>query len=329
MKLKNNFFIFVILIGQFYSLNVEANMEKFDAQKDLKEKLRKGYLPTTNIKGSLFFTLGAVDNSPIKESIHFSYENKIKLNTSFNGNDNLSIFIESGNAEDSPLNLDLQSKKGDNLKISTIFYQFKLNEELDAIIGPKMFGYNGLAGKSTSYNERIAILDGSNYTTSSGIGPGIGLSTKKNNGFNGSLKIGSNSSQINNDSIHFISQVGLNKGRFGGTITSNQNNEYYAYGVAGFYKPKNLPSISASIEYKNVDSTKTIKNWILALQKKSENKKLGVAVGTFNEKEKICYEAWSEIDISDKFKIIPVFFARENDLIDTELGFSINTKFIY
>ena len=65
--------------------------------------------------------------------------------------------------------------------------------------------------------------------------------------------------------------------------------------------------ISASIEYKKGDSTKTIKNWIFALQKNIQNKKIGIAVGTYDEQENIGYEGWSEINITDKFKIIPVF----------------------
>ena len=162
--------------------------------------------------------------------------------------------FESGNAFNSPLNLDLQSKKGDHIKISTLLYEFQLNDEYEVTIGPKMFGYHGLAGKSTAYNERIAILDGSNYTTSSGIGPGIAISNRNKNGLNASFKIASDSSQIDNESIHLISQIGLTKKDFGGTITTNLNNEFDAYGIATFYKPKNFPSISASIEYKDMDS---------------------------------------------------------------------------
>ena len=237
--------------------------------------------------------------------------------------------FESGNAIDSPLMLDLQSKKGDNLKISTLLYKFQLDDEYEAIIGPKMFGYHGLAGKSTAYNERIAILDGSNYTTSSGIGPGIGISYTKKNGFNTSYKISSDSAQIDNDSIFLISQIGLTRKNFGGTITTNLNNDFKAIGIATFYKPKIFPSISASIEYKDENSSKTIKNWVLALQKSLENKKIGIAVGTYNADEKIGYESWSEINISDKFKIIPVFFVRQNNQVNPELGFSINTKFSY
>ena len=155
-------------------------------------------------------------------------------------------------------------------------YKFKLDDEYEAIIGPRMFGYNGLAGKSTAYNERIAILDGSNYTTSSGIGPGIGISSRKKNGFNTSFKISSDKSQIDNESIYFISQIGLTKKDWGGTITTNLNNDFEAYGIATFYKPKHFPSISASIEFKDIDSIKTIKNWVFALQQSLPNKKKSV-----------------------------------------------------
>ena len=321
--------IFLFLLIKFFYLEAYGSSRKVNEKIKSKDKSEKNYFPATNIKGNLFFTLGALSESNSSESVHFTYENKIRLNTTFKGTDNLLTVIESGNSSDSPLMLDLQSKKGNNLKISTLFYKFKLHERYEAIIGPKMFGYHGLAGKSTAYNERIAILDGSNYTTSSGIGPGIGISNRKKNGFNTSFKIASDSSQIDNESIHFISQIGLTKKDFGGTITTNLNNDYEAYGLSTFYNPKNFPSISASLEYKTIDSFKAIKNWVFALQQSLENKKIGIAVGTHNVEEKIGYEGWSEINISDNFKIIPVFFVRENNHVNNELGLSINTKFSY
>ena len=78
-----------------------------------------------------------------------------------------------------------------------------------------------------------------------------------------------------------------------------------------------------------MNSGKTKKNWVFALQQGLQNKKIGIAVGTYNSEEKIGYEGWSEINISDKLKIIPVFFVRETNKVNPELGFSINTKFSY
>ena len=263
---KKTLSAFIFFVLQVSFLDAYGSSKKVDEKINSEDKLEKKYFPTTNIKGSLFFTLGALSESTLSESLHFTYENKIRLNTSFKGTDNLLTVFESGNALDSPLMLDLQSKKGDNLKISTLLYKFHLDDEYEAIIGPKMFGYHGLAGKSTAYNERIAILDGSNYTTSSGIGPGIGISNRNKNGLNTSFKIASNSLEIDNGSTHFISQIGLTKKYFGGTITTNLNNNFEAYGIATFFKPKNLPSISTSIEFKDADSGQTIKNWERSLQ---------------------------------------------------------------
>ncbi|MBO6979385.1 MAG: hypothetical protein JJ837_08145 [Prochlorococcus marinus XMU1428] len=326
---QKRFYFFLFYLLGLLNINSYGEEVKTNEVRDLKGKLVKKYSPTTSIKGSLFFTLGGVSESTSTESLHLTYENKLRINTSFTGNDNLLTIIESGNAKNSPLNLDLQSKKGDELKLSTIYYRFKLDDQFEATIGPKMFGYHGLAGKSTAYNERIAILDGSNYTTASGVGPGVAISKKNKNGFNSSLKIASNSSQMKNESLHYISQIGLTKKYFGGTITTNLNNEFNSYGFAAFYKPNNLPSISASIEYKDDDSIKLIKNWIFGIQKNLKNQKVGLAIGTHNAEEKIGYEVWSEFKKTDKLKLIPVLFIRENNSNNHELGLSLNTKFSY
>tara|TARA_B100000524_G_scaffold343086_1_gene238800 strand:- start:474 stop:1463 length:990 start_codon:yes stop_codon:yes gene_type:complete len=327
---KKKILTFILLINNF-NLCVYGDTKGIDILNDLisTNNSKNEFVPTTKINGSLFFTFGALDSPSSREYFDFTYENKIKINTSFTGSDKLLTIIESGNAMESPLNIDLQSKKGDKLKISTLLYQFQIGNGFEAIIGPKMFGYNGLSGKSTAYNERIAILDGSNYTTSSGIGPGVGISKRNKNGFNVSLKLASNDNQIKDETTHFISQIGFTKKNFGGTITSNLNNEFNAFGIAAFYKYKKFPSISASIEQKEGDSIKTTNNWIIGLQKNLENKKYGLAVGTYNSEENICYEAWSEVDITDKSKVIPVFFIREKNNINDEFGFAINYKFNY
>lgn len=327
---KTSYLILYFLIN-YLSLGLHAESTDIKSKKheNFKNNSLEKVSPNIKINGSLFFTLGALDSPLSNESFQFSYENKIRFNTSFKDKDKLLIIFESGNAIGNQLNLDLQSKKGDNLKVSTILYKFEMANSFEAVIGPKMFGYNGLAGKSTAYNERIAILDGSNYTTSSGIGPGVGISKRKNNGLNASLKLASNSTKIDNEATHLITQFGLTKKKYGGTITNNFNNEFNAIGLAAFYKPNKFPSISASIEQKNGDSIKKIKNWVFALQKNYQNKKFGLALGTYNEEEEICYEGWSEIDISNSLKLIPVIFVRENDKVKSDLGFAINTKISY
>ena len=125
---KNTLSVFIFFVFQVFILEAYGSSKKVDEKINSEDKLEKKYFPTTNVKGSLFFTLGALSESTSSESLHFTYENKIRLNTSFKGTDNLLTVFESGNALDSPLMLDLQSKKGDTLKISTLLYKFQLDD---------------------------------------------------------------------------------------------------------------------------------------------------------------------------------------------------------
>lgn len=286
------------------------------------------FYPSTLIKGNLYFTIGAVDSIHLNETFNFTYENKFRLTTSFSGADKLVTIIESGNASNTNLDLDLQSKKGDSLKITNLYYELPLSKETELIFGPKMFGYVGLAGKSSVYNERIAILDGSNFTTASGVGPGFAISSNKSNGFNASLKLASSDEVFNNESIHIISQLGITKENYGATFTSNFNDQFNAYGLALYFQKEDLPSVSASIEQKEGSRGGITNNWILGIQKEIDNVTLGLATGTYNNDENKAYELWSSINITDNFKLIPLIFVREKQ-IHNDTGFAINAKFSY
>ena len=126
--MKKKFRLVFIFLLQNFCLNIYS--ETINPNKNINfidNNLEKKIFPMTSIKGNLFFTFGGIENNN-NESINFTYENKLKIKTSFNENDKLLTIIESGNAFESPLNLDLQSKKGNNLKISTLQYQFKIND---------------------------------------------------------------------------------------------------------------------------------------------------------------------------------------------------------
>ena len=73
---------------------------------------KKNYFPITKIKSNLFFTLGVLLESISTVSLHFRYENKIRLNTSFKLVDNLLKVFESGNALNGPYMHDLQNSCG-------------------------------------------------------------------------------------------------------------------------------------------------------------------------------------------------------------------------
>ena len=96
-----------------------------------------------------------------------------------------------------------------------------------------------------------------------------------------------------------------------------------------YFTHKNLPSLSASIEQKEENKFNKTNNWIIALQKNFDNKKIGIAMGTYDSEERIAYEGWSEIDYTDKLKIIPTVFIRKNNVKGNDFGFVLSSKFIY
>ena len=98
MLKKKTLSLFIFFVLQVFFLDAYGSSKKVDKKINSKDKLEIKYFPTTNVKGSLFFTLGALSESNSTESLHFTYENKIRLNTSFKGTDNLLTVFESGNA---------------------------------------------------------------------------------------------------------------------------------------------------------------------------------------------------------------------------------------
>ena len=67
---------------------LEAELNNFEAG---------SFSETTTMSGSASFQVGAVDESAITEAVTATYSYDIDLNTSFTGDDNLYVGIETGN----------------------------------------------------------------------------------------------------------------------------------------------------------------------------------------------------------------------------------------
>ena len=90
------------------------------------------------------------------------------------------------------------------------------------------------------------------------------------------------------------------------------------YDIFGNFKEKN----------KEPNNKNQLEKWVIAFQKKVKKDNFGIAIGTYNEDEKIAYEAWADFEYSKNLKIIPVIFIKETNFGE-ETGFAINTKFSY
>ncbi len=91
LKITKNFLI-IFFFFEFYAFNAKGEILEKEYKNNLSSTNNpfKEYIPTTNIKGSLFFTLGALES----DYLHFTYENKIRLQSSFNGEDKLLTIIQ-------------------------------------------------------------------------------------------------------------------------------------------------------------------------------------------------------------------------------------------
>ncbi|WP_320674920.1 hypothetical protein [Prochlorococcus sp. MIT 1341] len=295
------------------------------------------FSPTTKINGNLNFVSGAVRNGVKGEAAHSTYEYKLKLSSSITGKDLLITKLEVGNALESSLGLDLQSSRGQELQITSLYYTFPVDKNIRVSVGPKMFGYEGLAGTSSAYNERIAILDGSNYSTDAGNGAAFVISYLSDNGYNSSLKLTSENANNSSEGIlteegkdSLIYQVGYSAESFGGTVTFNKTDEFDALGLGVYISPEKLPSLSASIELKNQDNGQEIINWLLALNKTNKDSTIGIGFGTYDINENIAYEVWYNYNLTDTIMINPILFVKKegNSLINKdEFGFGLNARF--
>ena len=60
---KKTLSVSIFFVLQVFFLDAYGSSKKVDEKINSEDKLEKKYFPTTNVKGSLFFTLGALSES--------------------------------------------------------------------------------------------------------------------------------------------------------------------------------------------------------------------------------------------------------------------------
>ncbi len=165
----------------------KSNLKSF---KSIPDKFEAGsFSSTTAMSGSASFVIGAIDNDEVYDATktgavtsHYSYD--IDLNTSFNGDDNLYVGIEAGNA--STLFLDSSNIGTDTLTVGSIFYSFPFGG-WDFAVGPKLDQDDLVPTTTTKYSDSFYFggTYPSNVWSLPGLtGTGISVSKVFENGFN-------------------------------------------------------------------------------------------------------------------------------------------------
>ena len=167
--------------------SIKAPMSTFEAG---------AFSETTTMSGSASFVIGGIKNHDLEnytdtsEAINTHYSYSVDLNTSFTGEDNLFIGIETGNAgSGTTVLLDSTNvvANPDQLSVSSIYYSFPFIG-WDVAVGPLLAQDDLVATTTSKYSDAFYLSGngaGNNIWTLPGL-KGTGIATAKvyDNGFN-------------------------------------------------------------------------------------------------------------------------------------------------
>ena len=148
---------------------------------------------TTTMSGSASFQVGAVDGSAITEVVTATYSYDIDLNTTFTGEDNLYVGIETGNSSTSiDFTLDSSGDGGDILNVTSLYYQFPLGS-YEIAVGAELDTDDLMPTTTSKYSDSFFFGSqyglATNYFASQGTGAGFAVAKTFDNGFNASGSI--------------------------------------------------------------------------------------------------------------------------------------------
>ena len=147
-----------------------------------------GFSETTIMSGSASFQIGAVEQSAITEAVTATYSYDIDLNTSFTGDDNLYVGIETGNSSSFvDFNLDSSGDGADELSVTSMYYEFPL-ANWNIAVGPKLDSDDLMPTTTSAYSDSFFFGSqyglASNYFASQGTGAGVAAAKTFDNGLN-------------------------------------------------------------------------------------------------------------------------------------------------
>lgn len=162
----------------------EAKLNNFEAG---------SFSETTTMSGSASFQVGAVERSEITEAVTATYSYDIDLNTSFTGDDNLYVGIETGNSSSFvDFTLDSSGDGEDTLSVTSMYYQFPL-ENWDIAVGPKLDSDDLMPTTTSVYSDSFFFGSqyglASNFFASQGTGGGVAVARTFDSGWNASGSI--------------------------------------------------------------------------------------------------------------------------------------------
>ena len=222
---------------------------------------------TTTISGSAAFTVGSVADggtADTQEELYMQYAYGLDINSSFTGEDLLTVGVVTGNASGPLANMDSAETGTGALTVSSLYYAFPVGD-LAVTAGPLVDQDDVVAATTSAYSDAFR-LGSMPYSLAGGeTGPGVGVAYSNDNGVVASISFfsadgASSTVGIGTDNGDDVSTftLGYNGDGFGGglVIASNDGEAgtsgYDIFGGGIYYSPESIPA-TISVAYDKQD----------------------------------------------------------------------------
>ena len=245
---------------------------------------------TTTMKGKAKFMIGGTDGVS-DEAVSAAYFWEVDLNTSFTGEDNLNVEIETGNTPSSTDNFlavtDFGKDSGDVLKVSDINYTFPLGG-WSITVGDSLDASKQFTGACSYGNTVDALSDcGTGNSIAVGGDQSISAGYDLDNGFSFGLGISAEDGEkadkgmftAEGEDIYALN-VAYSGDNYGLALAYADVDVATYWGINASYSPDGFPTISGGYEFGDPDTGNDTTQFAVGLSSDLGPGEITIGMGT-------------------------------------------------
>ena len=319
---------------------------------------------TTSASFKVNMAIGAVDGKGISagvtegtEQVGFQYSFQTKLKSSFTGEDELSIAIDSGTNDNAVGEFAGMDKTADQLKVDGVAYKFPIGDSITAMVadnkdGSSMFttacAYGGPSdtlddcGNVNAAFGKLGFMTGAEYDFDNGLtaavgfaGPETAIATDAS-----ADAYGVNAAYTDDNYGLSVTYAMVDSTVTSGNVTTadGEVDTYTAFNA--YYSFDNGVSLSGGYEFGDLggeaDTVDGVINYFLGVSAPAGPGELGAAFGTYGGQtegstEELMYEAYYSYPVNDGMTITPLVYVKEKATVGTpdQTGIMVKTSFSF
>jgi len=313
---------------------------------------------TTTLSGSAVFTVGSIGDGgedDNQEELYMQYAYGLDINSSFTGEDLLTVGVVTGNASGPLASMDSAEEGDDSLTVGSLYYSFPVGN-LSVTAGPLVDQDDVVAATTSAYSDAFRLGSMPFSLRGNETGPGVGVSWSTDNGIVASASYvsedGADSeigmfSDDGDDVATFT--LGYDGDGFGGGLVLAKGDgenadvlrdidgrwgEYDTIGGGIYYSPESFPA-TISVAYDTVDGDDLdieATDLFIGLDYEAGPGTLSVAYNTTevedSDEDSTGFEVSYSYAVNDSLTITPGFFTVEDTTDgDDDSGVVVETVF--